>query len=345
MKVRVLIADDSMLIRQVMSDMLKESPEVDVVGRARDGEEAVAMVKELRPDVVTMDVEMPKMSGIEALTQIMRECPTPVVMVSTLTSEGAGATLQALERGAADFVCKPQNGSFTALRQVKDELLAKIFALRGTKLAPSRPRVAPPVRKAPTGKIDRVMVLAASTGGPKSLMRVFEALPRGLNVPILVVQHMPPGFTETFAKRIDSLGTVPCQEARAGDRLQPGLALMAPGGVHLQLAAGGEIRLTDEPPIHGVRPAADVLFGSAAQIYGAKVVGAVLSGMGKDGAAGAAQIRKAGGLMLGEAESTCTIYGMPKAAMVAGGIDSEVPIDGMADALVAALQGKVAHAS
>lgn len=345
MKVRVLIADDSMLIRQVMSDMLKESPEVEVVGRARDGEEAVAMVKELRPDVVTMDVEMPKLNGIEALTQIMRDCPTPVVMVSTLTSEGAGATLQALERGAADFVCKPQNGSFTALRQVKDELLAKIFALRGTKLSPARPRVAPPVRKAPTGKIDRVLVIAASTGGPKSLMRVFEALPKGLNVPILVVQHMPPGFTETFAKRLDSLGTVPCQEAKAGDRIVPGLALMAPGGAHLQVVAGGEVRLTDEPPIHGVRPAADVLFSSASKVYGAKVVGAVLSGMGKDGASGAALIRKNGGVVLGESESTCTIYGMPKAALAAGGIDGEVPIEGMADALVAALQGKVAHAS
>lgn len=338
-KTRVLVVDDSPLLRQVLIDMLTKEPDMEVVGMARDGLEAVAMARDLCPDVITLDVEMPRMSGLEALATIMRDSPTPVVMVSTKTSAGAEATLEALDKGAIDFVCKPRSGSFMALREVHDELVAKVRSARSAAVG-NRHR--PTVRAANPGRnSDKVVLIATSTGGPKALNSLFETLPKGWQVPILVVQHMPVGFTASLAARLDRIGTVPCREAAEGDSLQPGLALIAPGGVHMRLDHDNRVELFDGPPLHGVRPAADYLFETAAAQLGSKCLAAVLTGMGKDGAAGALAIKKVGGTVLGEAESSCTIYGMPRAAKEIGAISGEYPIHEIGHALVATATGRL----
>jgi two-component system, chemotaxis family, protein-glutamate methylesterase/glutaminase len=342
-KTRILVVDDSPLLRQVLVDMLTEESDFEIAGLARDGIEALAMAKELKPDVITLDVEMPRMSGLEALASIMRECPTPVVMVSTKTSAGAEATIEALEKGAIDFVCKPRSGSFMALREARDELIAKIRHASRASIG-VRPRS--PVRAAvPTRQTDKVVLVATSTGGPKALTCLFETLPKSWQVPILVVQHMPVGFTASLAARLDRIGTVPCREAIDGDAVVPGTALLAPGGSHMRLDEEGRISLFDAPTLHGVRPAADYLFESAAKQFGARCVGAILTGMGKDGAAGALTVKQAGGTVLGEEESTCTVYGMPRAAKELGAIAGEYPIHEIGHALVATASGRLKGAA
>lgn len=344
MKTRIVIVDDSPLIRQVLADIVRAEPDMEVVGTGRNGEEAIALARDLKPDAMTLDVEMPRMSGLEALGRIMEANPTPVVMVSTLTSSGAAATIAALEKGAVDCVCKPANGSFPALRQVRDELLSKLRAAAQAKVGKVVRRIAPAA--APHVKhTDRIVLIASSTGGPKALCHLWESLPKGFNAPILIVQHMPAGFTEGLAKRLDAIGTVACKEAKEGDRLVPGLALMAPGGRHMTVDARGEVRLNDDAPLHGVRPAADFLFQSAAKHFNSRCVASVLTGMGKDGAEGALAIRNAGGTVFGESEETCTVYGMPRAAMAIGAVHAEVPLGEMAHVLTAALSGRLAHAS
>lgn len=342
-RVRVLVVDDSPLIRQVLCDMLKQEPEIEVVGVARDGAEAIRLVGELKPDVVTMDVEMPNMTGLEALEGIMATRPTPVVMCSTLTSEGAAVTVRALECGAMDFVCKPKNGAISALRTMRDDLVQKILSARYARVGQiiRRPARLPQSTQA----TDRVVVIASSTGGPRALAALFEGLPRGLKVPILVVQHMPPGFTASLAARLDKIGTVPCAEATEANRVTPGMAFLAPAGKHMRIKKDGFLEFSMEPSLHGVRPAADYLFKSAAERFGAKTLGVVLTGMGRDGADGSLTIKNAGGMVLGESEETCTIYGMPKSAFATGAVAAEFPIHEMAQAIVANLGGRVARAS
>jgi two-component system chemotaxis response regulator CheB len=323
--------------------MLNEEPDFEIAGLARDGVEALAMAKDLRPDVITLDVEMPRMSGLEALNSIMRECPTAVLMVSTKTSAGADATIEALEKGAVDFLCKPRSGSFMALREAREELVAKV---RQASKARVGIRSRTPVRAAvPTRSSDKTVLIATSTGGPKALTCVFETLPRAWQVPILIVQHMPVGFTASLAARLDRIGTVPCREAVEGDVIRPGLALLAPGGFHMRVDDDGRVNLFDAPLLHGVRPAADFLFESAAKHYGNRCVGAVLTGMGKDGAAGALALKEAGGIVLGEDESTCTVYGMPRAAKEIGAVSAEYPIHEIGHALVATASGRLKGAA
>ncbi|MBC8063770.1 MAG: chemotaxis response regulator protein-glutamate methylesterase [Chlorobia bacterium] len=339
-KTRILIVDDSPLLRQVLVDMLAEEDDLVVVGIARDGLEAVALAKELKPDVITLDVEMPRMSGLEALAAIMREAPTRVIMVSTKTTSGAAATIGALEKGAIDFVCKPRSGSFMALREVHQELVAKI---RGAGRAVIGIRTRSPIRAAaPARCSDKIVLIASSTGGPKALMCLFETLPKGWQVPILIVQHMPVGFTASLAARLDRVGAVPCREAVDGDRLQTGLALVAPGGQYMAVDHEGRISLSNGPH-HQL--AADHLFESAAKQFGAKCLAAVLTGAGTDGALGSLEIRKSGGVALGESESTCTVYEMPRAAQEMGGTSGEFPINEIGHALVATSAGRLKGAA
>ncbi|MBN8689181.1 MAG: chemotaxis response regulator protein-glutamate methylesterase [Armatimonadetes bacterium] len=347
MSQKVLVVDDSPFIRRIISDWIKGENDLEFVGSASNGREAVEMAARLKPDVITLDVEMPVMDGLTALRQIMKDCPTAVIMVSSVTSQGASATISALEAGALDFVTKPEGSTSIKVISCKAELLQKIRASKGAKLGagPSLKLVksAAPVIRTTT---DKVVVIASSTGGPKALTALWHTLPKGFPAPILIVQHMPQGFTESFAKRLDSIGTVPCKEAKAGDHIVPGLALLAPGGWHMTVGKNGHIELNDKPILHGTRPAADYLFDSALQHFGGKrLVGAVLTGMGKDGAAGAAGIVAAGGKVFGENEASCTIYGMPKAALQAGGITREMPIEEIGKALTEALEGRIANAS
>lgn len=322
----------------MINDWLNTESDIEVVGQCKDGDEAVEKTKSLKPDVVTMDVEMPRRDGISALREIMADCPTAVLMVSSVTLEGAKLTLKALELGAVDFVTKPQGGSSLKFIEAKEELLQKVRTAKHARLSAT---------KQPVSKVgvvrrssDKVFVIASSTGGPKALASLWAALPKGFPAPILMVQHMPEGFTASLAQRLDSLGTVPCKEATERDKVTRGLALLAPGGKHMVVRPDGSIELNDKPSLHGVRPAADYLFKTAAEVYGNKVVGAILTGMGRDGAKGAVDVRKAGGFMLGESEETAAIYGMPKAAMEAGGINAEFPLHEMAHALVSKLAGR-----
>lgn len=357
MKTRVLVVDDSPFIRRILSDWITSEPDMEVIGAATNGKEAVEMAAKLQPDVITLDVEMPVMNGIAALEQIMASRPLPVLMVSSVTTQGAEETMRALDLGAYDFVTKPQGSSSLKIVEAKDELLKKLRAansVRFRKGAPlpkpaasaPKPTLTTPRSFAPTPKMtDRLVLIASSTGGPKALAHLWHMLPKGFPAPILIVQHMPAGFTESFARRLDSIGTVPCKEAQEGDRIVPGMALIAPGGKHMVIGSDGLIHLNNDGLIHGTRPAADPLFFSAVQRYGNKIVAAILTGMGRDGAEGALAVRRSGGTVYGESEETCTIYGMPKAALAAGGIDAEYGIGEIAPAIVQALEGRLQRAS
>ncbi|MFW5698125.1 MAG: protein-glutamate methylesterase/protein-glutamine glutaminase, partial [Fimbriimonadaceae bacterium] len=316
MKQRVLVVDDSAFVRRMISDWIVQDDDLELAGIAKNGGEAVEACKRLKPDVITLDVHMPEMDGVTALEKIMAECPTSVIMVSTETTEGAKQTIRCLDLGALDFVSKPQGSTSMKLVEAKQELLSKVRDARFARMIRSRTPVEP--KQAVRSKTDKVVVIASSTGGPRALVTLFESLPKGFSAPVLIVQHMPAGFTESFAKRLDQIGTVPCKQASEGDRLTPGLALLAPGGRHMQINDKGAIELNDDPSVHGVRPAADKLFVTAAKQYGKRIVGLVLTGMGRDGAAGAKAVADSGGVVYGEAESTCTIYGMPKAAKAQG---------------------------
>ncbi|MCW5937118.1 MAG: chemotaxis response regulator protein-glutamate methylesterase [Fimbriimonadaceae bacterium] len=345
MKLRVLVVDDSPFIRRILTDWIKAEDDFELVGTANDGAEAVEAVKRLKPDVVTMDVEMPKMDGIAALRRIMQECPTPVIMVSSLTTDGADASVTALEVGAIDLLAKPGGGSSLKFVQSKAELVQKLKAAKYVRLQKTVRTTRPGVAPSFSGNDDRVLLVASSTGGPKALVAFFQGIPSNFPAPCLIVQHMPVGFTASLARRIDALGGMACKEAEDGDRLAPGLALLAPGGKHMTVDAAGRVSLDDRAPIHGVRPAADIMFESAAKAFGKRCFGVVFTGMGRDGAQGALAVRQAGGKMFGECEESCVVYGMPRAAKEIGGIDREVHLDGMAAEVVAEFSGSVRRAS
>lgn len=333
---RVLIVDDSPFIRRMISDWIRMESDLEVVGVAANADEAIALALAAQPDVVSLDVEMPGMSGLQALPSILAACPR-VLMVSSLTTRGASQTISALEAGAYDFVAKPSGSNSLAFLQCRAELLDKLRAARYVQVR--RPVESErPEQSMPTSS-DRVVVIASSTGGPGALKTLWQGLPKGFPAPIVVVQHLPKGFSTSFARRLDDLGTVACLQAEDRARLRPGFAYIAPDGFHATIDAAFRIRLVEGPSVNGVCPAADALFESAAQWLGNRTIGLVLSGMGRDGAAGAAKIRQVGGLVYGQNEDTCVIYGMPKAARLAGGIDAEYPLGYLAGALCSAVAG------
>jgi two-component system chemotaxis response regulator CheB len=341
-KIRVMIVDDSATARVILSKHLATDPEIEVVGWARDGVEALDKIKTLRPDVVTLDVEMPRMDGLQALEHVMRESPTPIVMVSALTREGAQITLRALELGAIDFVLKPTRGGVRVLREVTDELCSKVRAAARANVLASvaaaheskvRPRMAPPTKSISAWQ-DNAVVIASSTGGPQALSSVLASLPADTAVPILVVQHMPEGLTGPLAERLNELGPLRVEEAQSGSKLVPGQVLVAPGNQHMTLAGSGEVRLNNGARECGVRPSANVTMESVAQVYGAATVGVVLTGMGRDGTRGAGLIRAAGGKVIVQDEPSCVVYGMPKSVVRAGYADRVVPLPRIASEMV-----------
>lgn len=333
-QIRVLVVDDSATARAVLSRSLAADPQIEVVGVARDGEKALERIKSLRPDVVTLDVEMPGLNGLDTLARIMRECPTPVVMVSAQTRHGADTTIRALELGAVDFVLKPVYGGVAALHEVSLELSSRVKLAAG-----ARPRTpAAARRRAGAGSATfghrpcSIVVIGASTGGPGALRTVLGGLPPDLPVPVVIVQHMPPEFTRSLAARLDELSPLPVKEARDGDALRPGRVLLAPGDRHLVIA-NGFVQLTGDPPECGVRPSVNVTLASAARRYGAGTLGVILTGMGSDGTRGAGVVKAVGGVVLAEAESTCVVFGMPRSVQVAGYADEMVPLPEMAAAI------------
>jgi len=346
-KVRVLVVDDSAFMRKIVSDLLASEPGVEVVGVARDGFEALDKVKELAPDVVTLDIEMPRMDGLTALGRIMAERPTRVIMCSSLTQRGAQATIKALSLGAIDFIPKPIAGVFSDLVNFKRDLISKVFTAMRSRFprqagavpyAPRRALKSAGSAEEPARPADTVVVIGSSTGGPSALQEVFRNLPAGLKAGVLVVQHMPPGFTRSLACRLDDVSPLAVAEAAGGEQVSDGRALLAPGGFHMVPESSGRIVLTTDPPRHGVRPAVDITMEAAAELYGPNVIGVVLTGMGFDGARGCGSIKARGGIVIAEHESSCVVYGMPRAVVEMGYADKVCPIDEIAGTIAEAVE-------
>lgn len=340
-QVRVLVVDDSAFIRRATERMLAESPEIRIVGTATNGREAVDLACRLRPDVIVLDVNMPTMDGLEALGQIMATCPAPVLMMSTMTQDGAEITVRALELGAVDFVDKTSAGTSMDIYSLGPILREKVFAVAGadvapppTARAPARPRAAV-VPPAPVRPGLTIVTIGASTGGPRALTEIIPRLPGDLPAAVLVAQHMPSGFTATLASRLDERSALKVVEASDGDAVESGRVLIAPGGRQMRVAMEGNgLRVRVRPGTSQLlhHPSVDVLFDSVAAVVGARAIGIVLTGMGHDGAEGLAALRRAGAITMVESPSTAIIDGMPKAARASA--DHVVDLPRIADAIV-----------
>ena len=345
----VLVVDDSPLMQRIITSLLESDPRIRVVSTAADGYEAVKKVRAIRPDVVTLDIEMPRMDGLEALQQIMQRAPTPVVMLTGVKE--ASAAVRALELGAVEFVAKPSGTISIDLYKVRDELISKVklatlvnINRMMAKTGPLGPLATSPRRSPPTGGKEGgpwMLAIGASTGGPRALGKLLSRLPADLPASVLIVQHMPAGFTGSFAQRLDQRSPLHVEEARDGQAVTIGSAYVAPGGIHMVVT--GEhgrptIRLQDTPPVNCVRPSADVLMGSVARLNGACSMGVLLTGMGSDGAEGLAQIKAAGGLTLAQDRESSIIFGMPRAAIERGVVDGVLSLSKIPRAIVTAMQ-------
>jgi len=349
--VRVLVVDDSAVMRQLLSTLLSADPEIEVVGTAPDPHVARERIKELNPDVITLDVEMPRMDGLTFLRKIMTLRPTPVVMVSTLTQAGAEVTLEALEIGAIDFVAKPTHDLANARDGLAIELQTKVKAAARTRVGLRRNAAVQSRERPARARVaaDKIIMIGASTGGVEALKALLMGLPADCP-PTLITQHMPPRFTTAFAERLNRECPMKVSEAAHDQPIEQGHVYIAPGAHHLQLARHGSrhvCRLSDAPPVSGHRPSVDVLFHSAAQVAGASAVGVILTGMGKDGADGLLAMRNAGAVTLGQDEESSLIYGMPRVAFERGAVMRQYPLSHMADAILEACESgtSAAHRS
>jgi two-component system chemotaxis response regulator CheB len=334
MTVGVLVVDDSATMRGLLGAALKRDPEIEVLGFANDPLEARELIKKLNPDVVTLDVEMPHMNGIEFLEKIMRLRPTPVVMVSTLTQKGADITIEALELGAVDCIGKPVGG--VTAQQAFADLTTKVKAAARARVKPYAGPVAPVERDhAYRAASDVILAIGSSTGGVEALMTILANFP-GTCPPTVVTQHMPATFTKSFAARLDRISGATVTEAQDGDRLQQGHVYIAPGGDHhMEVTSSSHpvIRLREGEPVNGHRPSVDVLFESVAKLN-RHSVGAILTGMGRDGAQGLLSMKRAGARTLGQDEASCVVYGMPRAAFEIGAVDRQVGLSRIGPALL-----------
>jgi two-component system chemotaxis response regulator CheB len=348
-KTGVLVVDDSAFMRKVLSDIIGETEDLSVVDTARNGKEALEKLAQLGPSVqlITLDIQMPAMDGLECLRRIMAEHPRRVVMVSSLTTEGAVETLQALEDGAVDFFAKPGGSISLDFRQVGPRLIEVLRAALRTRLGqprPSQPRPAAAViqrsAQPPAGGVhprgavaSRLVAIASSTGGPKALSQVIPLLPADLPATVVVVQHMPATFTRLLADRLSNAGGLQIKEAQDGEELLNCQGYMAPGGLHMEVSAQRTVRLSKDPPVGGLRPCADITFRSIAPVYGRRVLGVVLTGMGRDGTEGCVQFHRQGCRILAESKETALIYGMPRAVAEAQVVDRVLPLQDIAQAI------------
>jgi len=341
--VRVLVVDDSALMRKLIPQILATDSSIQVVGTAMDGNFGLKKIEELRPQVITLDLEMPGMGGLDMLKEIMRRHRLPVIVVSSHSTEGASITLKALSIGAFDFVAKPSDVS-ARMPEIGHELIAKIKAAAQSRSMPIKPAfpssVAPANKLAPDAskRPSRIVAIGVSTGGPQALQYVLPQLPKDFPGSILIVQHMPDGFTEMFSRRLDEICAIAVREAQSGDLMLAGRALICPGNRHLKvrrLPLGDVVVLSDEPRVNGHRPSVDVLFKSVAEEFGDQSVAVIMTGMGEDGAQGLGLVKAAGGMTIAQNEESCVVYGMPKAAIERGHAVRVVALDALANTLLA----------
>ncbi|GAA3905235.1 chemotaxis response regulator protein-glutamate methylesterase [Halomonas cibimaris] len=330
-KIKVICVDDSALIRDLLTEIINAQPDMEVVAVAPHPLVARDLIKQHNPDVITLDVEMPRMDGLDFLERLMRLRPMPVLMVSSLTQSGSEITLKALELGALDFVAKPGLGIRSGMMEYAAEIAEKLRAAARSRPRQARHKNTPPRKElsAPMVSSEKLIIIGASTGGTEAIRAVLEPLPA--NAPaILITQHMPGGFTRSFAERLNRLCRVTVKEATDGERVLPGHAYIAPGDQHLKLARSGAnyvARLDSGPPVNRHRPSVDVLFRSAAQQAGKNAIGVILTGMGKDGAQGLLEMRQAGAATLAQNEASCVVFGMPREAMAAGAAQEVLALD------------------
>ena len=351
--VRVLVVDDSALMRKLIPQILERDGSIQVVGTAMDGSFVSKKIEELRPDVITLDLEMPRVDGMDTLREIMRTHRLPVIVVSAHSTQGASTTFKALSMGAFDFVAKPRDAASAHMDQIGDELVSKIKAAAGTKLPAVQPAVAAPARaRKPLirqqGAPSKIIAIGISTGGPNALQYVLAQLPGDFPAAIAVVQHMPEGFTEMFARRLDECCAVEVKEAQSGDMLLAGRVVICPGNRHMKvrrMPLGDIVVLSDEPRINGHRPSVDVLFRSLAMEYGSQGVAVIMTGMGEDGADAMGLVKSAGGVTIAQSEESCVVYGMPKAAIDRGNAIRVVSLDALANTLQAQCVAERARAA
>jgi two-component system, chemotaxis family, protein-glutamate methylesterase/glutaminase len=359
-KIRVLIVDDSAFMRKLINDFLSEHPEIEVIGTARNGEDALKKWKIFRPDVITLDVEMPVLNGLEVLKTIMREQPIPVVMLSSTTKEGADTTLQAIQAGAVDFVAKPSGSISIDLHKIKAELIEKVLSASKANLSKiNSVDISIPVakktdrmiasEKKPAEKLfasgtkpdqnsKKIICIGTSTGGPRALQQVLTSLPKDIGVPILIVQHMPAGFTKSLANRLNSLSQIHVKEAEDGELLQKGTAYIAPGGWHLQVKSIGSslaVSLGNTAPRNGHRPSVDVMFESISSIKNYTKIAVIMTGMGSDGSKGLLDMKKNGTVKaIAESQETSIVFGMPKAAIATNMVDEVANVENIAQSIM-----------
>jgi two-component system chemotaxis response regulator CheB len=369
-RIRVLVVDDSAFMRKIITDILAGSPEIEVIGKARSGQEAIEKVTELRPDVVTMDIEMPGLDGLQALGYIMSECPTPVIMLSGAESRQADVTMTAFQYGAVDFILKPSGNISLDMAKIKEEIVKKVKAASSVQVhklgfieevhklgsieevhklgfeegkkskiieVKSLKEKTEHVKKS---LFHKIIVIGSSTGGPRALQQVIPLLPSNLNAPVLVVQHMPAGFTKSLAERLNSQSVIKVIEATEGDILQSGTVYIAPGDFHMtikQQRINGDLKeviaLTKGEKVQGVRPSVDVLLNSVTPIFGQNSLGVILTGMGSDGTDGIRKLKLAGGKVMAEDESICVVYGMPRSVIEQKLADYILPIGKIAESI------------
>ncbi|MEK5184400.1 protein-glutamate methylesterase/protein-glutamine glutaminase [Solibacillus sp. FSL W7-1324] len=370
-KTKLLVVDDSAFMRKLISDFFSDHPNIEVIGAARNGKDAIKKIEQLKPDVVTMDVEMPEMNGMEALKEIMQKCPLPVIMLSSTTKRGAENTLMAMEYGAVDFVAKPSGSISLDLHKIKDELVRKVEGASKVTVSKLRKpfnkstiasqvphhllnneepklksmtkpnvQIDVPIKKTEWSKTSKkIILIGTSTGGPRALQEVITKIPANVAAPILIVQHMPAGFTKSLAARLDQLSEIHVKEAEQGDLLQKGTAYIAPGGYHLKLRKVGSsfaVVLDDhEPPRAGHRPSVDVMFEEVSQYSEFDKIAVIMTGMGYDGSKGLVSLKKTGNVMaIAESAETCIVYGMPKAAVETQLVDEVADVDDIAKTIM-----------
>ncbi|WP_435927719.1 protein-glutamate methylesterase/protein-glutamine glutaminase [Dryocola sp. BD613] len=342
-KIKVLCVDDSALIRNIMSDIVNQQPDMEMVAVAPDPIIARDLVKRFNPDVLTLDVEMPRMDGLDFLERLMRLRPMPVIMISSLTGKGSEITLSALEMGAVDFVTKPQMGLKEGMVQYSELIAEKIrIASKAQVCRRDSHKVLPKIISSPLVGSEKIFAIGSSTGGTEALRQVLTPLPRTCPG-VVIAQHMPPGFTRSFAERLDKICEIAVKEAEDGDRVLPGHAYIAPGAVHMELVRSGanyHVKLNDNPPVNRHRPSVDVLFKSVASCAGKNAVGAILTGMGNDGAHGLLDMRKAGAHTLAQSEKSCVVFGMPKEAIGLGAAVEVVDLCDMTQHMLNSVTGQ-----